>query len=149
MLPSYKSRKSLMKSWGKLHWFIVSALRGYEWLASHPQPLYTGEGDIAAHGMRSWVGPRDVLGALGEQFVVPAVASSPYPIHDTGQALPTPLVELLAKQMIFCLDLDLTYFLLCVSVQFYFYSPCCVQLQQNFVLTQVAWNSIYKRRMNK
>lgn len=52
-----------------------------------------------------------------------SVASSSHPIHDTDSAIPTPLVEILAKYVIFCLNLDLMYFL-CVC-QFSKISPTC------------------------
>ena len=83
------------------------------------QPLYVGEGDIVAHEMRSCIGSRAILDALGKRGCGPcqdmhSAASSPYPIHDTDHAILTPLVELLAKHMIFCLNLDLMNFL-CVS----------------------------------
>jgi hypothetical protein len=119
------------------------------------QPLYLGEGDIIAHGMRSWIGSSAVLDALGEESAAPcqdlhSAASSPYPIHDSHHAILTPLVGLLAKHMIFLSKSRLDVFSVCVSVQFYVYMyiPRRGRLQKNFVLVQVTRNSIHKCRIS-
>ena len=101
-----------MQNGGTLHSFLASTLHGHEWLPSrsargrrHRCPWNAKLGWLQDRSERSW---RRVCGPYQDLH---SEASSSHPLHDTDHAIPTTLVEILAKHMIFCLNLGLMYFL--------------------------------------
>jgi hypothetical protein len=45
------------------HAFLTAALGGGEWLASHPETIYTREKSTSTHWIGGWVGPSAGLDA--------------------------------------------------------------------------------------
>ena len=78
--------------------------------------------------MRNYIGSRAVLDALGKRVCDPcqdlqSAAYSPYPVHETDHAIPYSASRITSETRDFLSKSRFDVFSICVSVQFYVYSP--------------------------